>query len=123
MQVIRTVKACCANRDYARAQAAADKHSITFSKYEQEPAYLVRVSHLELLVWVTHHSCCLCHAVTIKRPVSEMASSTSGAEYHEHEGQLGHCPLSLHLLLQTLLDVFTTQSRAALYFAMSCIRS
>ena len=64
MQVIRTTKACCAVRECAGAQAALDRHPITFNKSAQKPANLVRVSHLDLLVCVTHHSCCLRRAVT-----------------------------------------------------------
>ena len=37
IQVIKTIKACCANREYAWAQIASDKRPITFNKYAQKP--------------------------------------------------------------------------------------
>ena len=79
MQVMRTIKACCASREYAGAHAAVDRHSITFNKNAQKSAYLVRVSHLDLLVWVTHRTCCLRHAVSTNWPIFNW--------YHHHQGQ------------------------------------
>ena len=57
MQAVQAIRDCCARGDFAGAQAEADKHSLIFNRFAQEPAFLVSASQLLLpidLSWSGH---------------------------------------------------------------------